>query len=292
MARNVSSAVSAQLFARQRRPVNVIIIHNLSGTTLRYAAAKTNYVFDGQIYVAKAFTYGAISTSAEGGIGRIEIKLDDTIRDMTGYADAANFEGKKVTSRRLFRDISGTTDYETTFTGWAEKPRFDYNWMTLPVVAETQITKRFPKRSYGALCDWVFGGTECNHDSLADLTSSSLVTTSLSIRGGVTHLYDTMLKNSSASKWVYGKLTCMVAGVSEERIVTDFETDASGGTVKFDVPYSTAISASTKYQLKVGCPKTWTACSGVSPWGPTSDNTVNFSGWLHVGKKPDKDLGK
>jgi hypothetical protein len=292
MARNVSSAVSAQLFARQRRPVNAITIHNLSGTTLRYSAAKNNYSFGGQTYIAKAFSYGEVSTSSEGGVGRIEVKLDDTIRDMTGYADAANFEGRKITIWRFFRDISGTTDYETVFTGWAEKPKFDYNWMELPVVAETQISKRFPKRTYGILCDWVFGGTECNKDSLADLTSDSLTTGGLSHRGGVTYLYDTMLKDGTASEWVGGKLFCKIAGTTEERIVIHHWSSASGGTIVYDVPFSLRVSGSTVYELKMGCLKTWANCKGVSPMGATGDNTANYSGWLHIGKKPDKDLGK
>jgi hypothetical protein len=280
MAKNISSAVSAQLFARQRRPVNAIIIHDLSGTTLRYAAANNNYTFGGDNYIAKSFTYGAIETSAEGGIGRFEVKLDNTIRDMAGYADAANFEGTKITIWRLFRDVSGTTDYETVVTGWAEKPSFDYNWMTLPAVAETQM------------CDWVFGGAECNRDSLADLTSDSLTTGGLTLRGGTTYLYDTMLKSGSASEWVHGKVFCLISGATEERGVIHHWSSASGGTVVFDVPFSVAISSSTKYELKMGCPKHWAACSGVSPMGATGDNTANYSGWLHVAKKTDKDLGK
>lgn len=138
--------------------------------------------------------------------------------------------------------------------------------------------------SYGRLCRWEFGGTECNVDGFADLSGASLsVSGATSDRGGSTVLYDATL-SQAADFWNYGRLTCNVGGVSQERRVVDFE---SGGTVVFDVLMSLDVSGLTKYALKAGCPKTWTACSAVSAWGPVSGNTVNFGGFLHVSKRGD-----
>ena len=102
-------------------------------------------------------------------------------------------------------------------------------------------------------------------------------------RGGTTVLYDAT-RAEAADFWNYGRLICMVGGASQERKVVDF---ISGGTLVFDVPMSADISGLTKYDLKAGCPKTWTACSAVSAWGPSSGNTVNYGGFPFMARPGD-----
>jgi hypothetical protein len=171
--------------------------------------------------------------------------------------------------------------------------------MRISAISGIQISKMFPKRNYGRLCPWKFGGTECNTSNKAPITSgSSLYRVGTAVRGGnpgnqtagVTSFYDTALQNSSASAWVYGRVSLLVGGTTEERNVIDFEVDVgTGGTVTFDVPCATTIGASTKYELIMGCPKTWVACSGASAWGPYSNNNqLNYGGFLHVSKRPDR----
>jgi len=288
MAKTHSSAVSAQLAATQRRPVNLITMALGSGVTLRYAAAKADVVFPaaGNTYTAKAFQYTAPSYSAEGQLTKVTFKLDDTAKDIAAYAAARSFKGKKITAWKIFRDASGTTDYDITFDGWMEKPSFDYTWASIIANAGMALDKTVPDRGYGRRCSWSFGGTECDTDGLA--SGASLDRSSITVRGGTTYFYDTTLKTSSASAWVNARVFLYVGGSTEERMGVDFEVTAgSGGTVMFDIPCSTNISASTKYQLIMGCTKSWIACSGASALGPTADNTANFSGFLHVTDKPE-----
>jgi hypothetical protein len=292
MAQTHSSAVSAQLAASVRRPVNLFILDLGSGVTLRYATAKSNVTFPsgGNTFTAKACSHDPIEYSANSHVGRVAVKLDNTAKDLAAYANATDFVGRKLTIWRIFRDASGTTDYDVVFSGYMEAPSFDYNWINISVVAGMSLSKTYPDRNYGRSCSWSFGGTECNTDSLADLTSNSLTTGGTVVRGGVTHLYDTMLHQSAASTWTHARVRMYVSGVTEERIATDFKvTAASGGTVFFDVPCATTIGASTRYEMIMGCSKNWTACSGVSAFGPTADNSANFGGFLHVARKADKD---
>ena len=279
MAKTLSTAVQAEQAAQQKRPVNLVILE-LDAGTLRYASSRTNVTFPsgGDVYTAKALGYGNVQTSSEGQIGRLTVKLDNTARDMAAYAAATAFKSRVLTVRKIYRDASGTTDYEEIFTGWMEEPTFDYNWISIPVTSGNPLSRRYPHRTYGKLCDLQFGGSICNVDGNADLTGAPLYVTGTSDRGGTTVLYDNAL-NQVNDFWNHGRLVCCISGSSEERIVKDF----SGGTVTFDVPFSTYVSGSTKYSLKAGCPKTWTACSGVSAWGPTADNTLNYGGFLHIG---------
>lgn len=289
MPKKISSAVSAQLSAQQRRPANLFILGLGSGVTLRYAAAKTNVTFPaaGDTYIAKAASYGKINTTTEGQVGRVSVRLDNTARDLAAYANQIGFKGRKLLIWRIFRDASGTTDYDTIFSGYMEEPNYDYNWMLITATSGLALDKKYPEKNYGRMCSLKFGGTRCNADGNSNLTSNSLATSSFTVRGGVTHFYDTMLKSSAASTWIHARIRLFVGGVTEERLGIDFKVSAGGGTVIFDVPCKTAISASTRYEMIRGCSKNWTACSGVSAFGPTADNRLNYGGFLHVGKNPD-----
>jgi len=292
MAKSHSTAVSAQLTASSRRPVNLFTLDLGSGVTLRFAASKTNVVFPaaGNTYTAKACSHDPVVNDYGNQVQRVTVRLGNTARDLTAYAEQIEFKGKTLFVWKIFRDASGTTDYDVILSGTMEDPDFDYNWMSIPVVMGVSLSRQYPDRNYGISCPYKFGGTECNQDSLADLASDSLTTHSTTVRGGVTYFYDTMLHQSAASAWTHARVRLLVAGVTEERLATNFQVSAgSGGTVIFDVPCSTDISAGTKYEMIMGCSKNWTCCSGASAFGPTGDNTANYGGFLHVAKTPDKD---
>jgi len=278
----LSTAIQTQQAAQEKRPVNLIILELDSGT-LRYAAAKQSITFPaaGNTYTAKAIGYGGVQTSSEGQIGRLSVRMDNTARDMMSYANTTQFKGRMLTIWKVYHDASGSTDYEEIFRGVMEDPSFDYNWITIPATSSLPLKQKYPNRTYGKMCDLSFGGAGlCNADNKTNLAAAPLYVTGTSDRGGVTHLYDNAL-NQAVDFWNYGRLSCYVGGVSQERTVVDF----SGGTVTFDVACSVSISSATRYSLKAGCPKTWAACSAVSPWGPTADNTVNYGGFLHVDQK-------
>jgi hypothetical protein len=103
MPKSISSAVSTQLAAQQRRPVNLFILDLGSGVTLRYAASKQNIVFPaaGNTYTAKAVTYNEVTTSLEGEVGRIEISFDNTVRDMAAFANVRTLKGRQQKNPNL-----------------------------------------------------------------------------------------------------------------------------------------------------------------------------------------------
>ena len=146
MAKAISGTIQTQQAAQEKRPINLIIL-SLGTGTLRYAAAKSNVTFPtgGNVYTAKAFTYGAVQTSLEGQISRVSIKLDNTQRDMMAYAAITPFKGMNVLIWKIYRDALGSAaDYEEVFNGTMEEPGFDYNWIMIPATAGSGLVRKYP----------------------------------------------------------------------------------------------------------------------------------------------------
>lgn len=146
MAKALSANVQTQQAAEEKRPVNLVIL-SLDTGTLRYAAAKNNVTFPtgGNVYTAKALSYDSVSTSLEGQVSRISIRLDNTIRDMASYHYATPFKGRSIVVWKVYHDALGAAaDYEEVFNGTMEEPNFDYNWINIPATAGTGLAKKYP----------------------------------------------------------------------------------------------------------------------------------------------------
>lgn len=146
MAKSLSANVLAQQAAQQKRPVNLVIL-SLDTGTLRYAASKQNVTFPtaGNVYTAKALTYSVVSTSIEGQMVRVTVRLDNTARDMFAYANSTPFKGRNLTIWKIWRDAVGAgADYEEIIDGTMEEPRFDYNWISIPVTSGTALGRKYP----------------------------------------------------------------------------------------------------------------------------------------------------
>jgi len=76
-----------------------------------------------------------------------------------------------------------------------------------------------------------------------------------------------------------------VGGTTHHRNVEDFED--TGNVVTLDIPVPTSIVSGDTYVIKKGCPKTWEACKGSYAYGPSSDNSQMFKGFIHMAKNID-----
>jgi len=132
------------------------------------------------------------------------------------------------------------------------------------------------------MCPLEFGGTECNTNGLADLTSLTAAGTADS--GSTTTLVDNALTQVD-DYWNHGKIKITKATVDYWRVVKDFV--AGTDTVTLDVAMPFAIDTDCTYVIFKGCDKTWDVCGGGSAWGPSGNNQANFGGCIHVSKKAD-----
>ena len=64
------------------------------------------------------------------------------------------------------------------------------------------------------------------------------------------------------------------------RNVVQFNSGTS--KVIFDVGFTAALDNSWTYNIYKGCSKTWESCGATKAYGPTTNNTANFQGFLHL----------
>lgn len=279
MTKSLEAAVVTQLDAQAKRPV--LLFELGLSTTLRFAAYRSSVVFPtgGDTYTAKAIKVSGISQSAEGELQRVTVEFDNVSRDMAAYADAEDFRGKSLVIKRVFLDAVASADnYVEVFNGTMEAPGgIGRQWLSLTAVCGKAINKKALSVAYQRACPWVFGGTECNTDSNADLTS--LTASGTADSGTTSTLVDDALTQAD-NVWKHGRIEIVKDGVTYFRTVKSFT--AATDTVTFDVELPVAVDDTTTYTMYRGCNKTWNTCSGSNAWGPSADNSANFGGFLHI----------
>ena len=281
MPRNIHANVLAQMDAANKRPVLLFEI-GLS-STLRFAAYKTNVVFPtaGNTYVAKAITISGVSQVLEGQIGRVTIQLDNVTRDMAAYVNNENFRGKSLVIKRVYLDALGSADYyNEVFNGHMETPsKISRHWLTVSATSGKPLSKKMLRSAYQKLCPWIFGGTECNTDGNADLTS--LTASGTADSGTTAKLVDSALTQAD-DYWNSGNIILVKGGVTYHRTVKNFV--AASDEIEFNVELPVAVDNTTTYTVYKGCDKTLDACTAINAWGPSADNSLNFGGCLHIVK--------
>jgi len=279
MPRDIPGGLVTQIDADQRRPV--ILLELGLSTTIRFAVSRNNIVFDGNTYTAKKVTFGSIGRSMGGTVGRVTLKFDNVAKDMAAYANAIDFEGKSITIKRIFLDdYDSATDYVGLFEGTLERPSsIDQQWLTVTAISGKDLSRNALTRRYQKLCSLTFGGSLCNQDSLADL--SSLTATGTADSGSTTTLVDNAL-TEEADYWNYGDIKITISGIPYHRIVKDF--DAANDEITWDVGLPVAVSSGDTYTVYKGCKKNWDTCLGNSTFGPSADNSANYGGFLHIGE--------
>lgn len=282
--KNLPATIVTQIDAQQSKPVLIFTL-NFS-TILRFAASKSNVTFPtaGNTYVAKAVMMDALSQEVNGNLTRVRVHFDNTAKDMAAYAVTYEFQGIILNVNRIFRDALGDASYyDELFNGPVETYEMDYNWCTITARSGFPLSTRCPSRIYQRKCPWTFGGTECNRDGLADITAAPLKVTGTADSGTTLTLIDNAL-TQAVDFWNYGILTCTKAGVTESRIVSDF--DATLDQVSVSIPFSFTINNATTYILTAGCDKIINTCRALSAYGPTASNNNNYGGFPFVGKRP------
>lgn len=286
MAKSLDANVITELNAQQKKPVLLFEVQ-LTGLTLRYAAYKTNLTFDGNVYSAKTMQTGNIQSNTEGQINRINIKLDNVSRDMATYANSYEFEGRLLTLKRIYLDANNNppstgTEYIELFSGIMEHPKeIGYHWFTISATIGKSLKVRTLKKTYTKLCNHRFGDSDaCNMDGNADLTVLKANGTADS--GTTSTLVDSALTEVS-DHWNNGIISITKSGTTYNRKVADFESATDRITLDLCLPV--VIDNTCTYTVCKGCDKTWEACKGTYAYGPSSDNSLNFGGFIHIGEE-------
>lgn len=283
MPKNIPNAVIAEMNAVGKRPV--LLFELGLSSTLRYAAYKTNVTFPtgGNVYTAKAITGGNVSQSLEGQIQRVTINFDNVSKDMAAYANLEDFRGKSLVIKRVYLDTVGDISYyNEVFRGHMEKPKFSRQWLTVTATSGKGLDRKVLKDPYQRMCPLEFGGTKCNTNGNADLTS--LTASGTADSGSTTTLVDNALTQAEGF-WNYGEIEITKGTKTYYRKVKSFT--AASDTVTFDVELPVAVDATCTYVIYKGCDKTLDTCKATVAWGPSADNNLNFKGFIHISKKAD-----
>jgi len=294
MSKDLSGATTTAIAidAQEKQPVLLFTQFLTFPTlTLRFCAYNTNLIFGGNTFTAKSVIFDGVGQSLEGQIGRVSVKYDNVLTDMTAYAFTQIFEGRRLFIQRIYLDDSGNpptaaTDYVEVFDGTMDTPsEIGREWLTVSATTGKALKKKTLLATYNKGCRHVFGDSFCNLDGLSDqssfvktgnLTSTSLTGTTFAGVGVLTQADD---------YWDFGRITIGKSGTSYNRIVSDFDNATSGGTLDLSLPVS--IDSSFRYILYKGCSKILTTCKGEEAYGPSGDNSVNFGGFGHIGKKQE-----
>ena len=198
MPRDLQAAVVTQMDATQKRPV--LLFELGLSSTLRFVAYNTNLVFPtaGNTYTAKNIQVNNVIQALEGQIGRVTVKFDNVSRDMASYAHNEDFRGINLTIKRVYLDALGNAlNFNELFNGYMERPsEITRHWLTVSATSGKPLTKKALTFPYQRMCPWIFGGSKCNTDGLADLTS--LTATGTADSGTTSTLVDNALTQADA----------------------------------------------------------------------------------------------
>jgi len=285
--KDLHANVITQLDAQQKRPC--LLFELGLASTIRFAAYVSNVTFPtaGSTYTAKAIEVSGIQQTIEGEVGRLTVKFGNVLRDMAAYANNEDFHGKSLIIKRVFLDDVASADYYVeVFNGFMERPKeISPLWLTVTATTGNPLNKKALSFHYQRMCPWVPGGTECDTDSLFDLTS--LTASGTADSGSTTTLVDNALTQAE-DYWNYGRIEITKSSVVYYRKVKNFV--AASDEVTFDVQLPFAVDNTCTYVIYKGCDQTWDTCEANNNWGPSADNSANFGGCLHVSKKQDADI--
>jgi len=276
----LETLVQTEVDAEWSRPVNIVEIA-LNAGTLRYAATNVNIVFPtgGNTYTAKAMDFGNIKGGINDQIEECDVALDNVSADMQGYNAAEPFDGKRLTWKKIYRNVLGSAlYYAKKFDGYMTEPDFTKQWCRIKCVRGKSLDRRLLTGIYAQECQNMFGDAKCNYSGFANLTS--LTASGTADSGTVSTLTDSDLTQVDDA-WNFGRIEITISGIVYHRRIVDF--DAATDTLYFDVPLHTAVSAGNAYQVWRGCNKTRNCCNAAYAYGPAASNVANFRGCQHIG---------
>jgi len=282
MPKSLPAQVVTQIDATTSQPVLLFELE-LDAGTLRYCAANTNLVFPtgGNTYTAQTIQVGAIESTAEGQINRVSLQFDNVSGEWTSYTNGEKFDGKQIVIKKVYRDALGSAIYyNELFRGYLEEvKKITRFWCEMSAVSGKPLGRQMLLDVYQERCNHLFGYGQCNYDGYADLTSLKVVGTADS--GTTSTLTDAALTQAD-DYWNHGQIQIIINSKTYYRKVADF--DAGTDTITLDVPLPVSISNGDSYIVYKGCDQTWKTCSAQNAWGPSSDNSANFGGFIHINR--------
>lgn len=292
MAKSFSANVNTAKDAQQQQPVLLVILE-LNLGTLRFALDKSDFVFAGNTYSARAIQFSGVQFTAEGQIGRVSLEFDNIDQAMSGYLNAEDFYGKALKLWRVWRDYTASADdYNELFNGFCEEiAEINNRWFKLNATYGKPLEQLNLLNLYTNRCNRVFGDDICNQDGLAGVTTSLTEKDVAVTSGSTNYVLNTSVSGSATTDyWKYGQIYIWnkTSGVTFSRRVTS----SSSGTSKifFDTSVGFAIDNTYHFNVRKGCDKNYDTCqaqqsSGGSPaYGPSGNNYLNFKGFIHASK--------
>jgi len=283
MAKDLSAAMIAQIDASGRRPILLYTL-TLDGLTVRYAGYSYDIVYNGETYTAKTIEYSGGTISKGKPLRKVSLTFDNTAGDMSSFISSYVFTKKALTISRIFLNIDdsvidGATNYIELFKGEMNTPgKVTNKNVVITARLGKDLSRKLNKRKHLKYCQWTFGSKECNFLGYADLTSASITKSGTATGGTNTTLIDTGKLDQADNYWNYGPVQITKDTVVYTRRVEDSDQSSKELTLDIAVPFT--IDGTCTYQVWKGCPKTWDACTGAEPWGPSGDNSYQFGGFI------------
>ena len=266
--RDTTTLVSGILAQEANKPVEIYDVY-LDSQTLHFSAFDRDLSFfdpDGnaQTYTALGISRNPIKTSVETKVDSCTIRLDNVNRAMSSYIASEEFRGRKIVVRKIFADISGTwtkDDDIYLFNGIMDKPVVGEGAMEVGCVSRAGTFElECPKRSYTLLCPWKFASSGCV-DGLSADTLYALASGTVTAGSTATVIKDTN-RSEETNYWRYGEVEFTSGDNNGAK--RNVETSTANDSFEVDISLSTVPSAGDTYEVKRGCDKTITRCSGLS----------------------------
>jgi hypothetical protein len=91
---------------------------------------------------------------------------------------------------------------------------------------------------------------------------------------------------NSDDYWNFGTVRIGKSGTTYTRVVDDYVSGTSRVSWTLGLPVT--LDSTYRYEIQKGCPRTMEACSGTYSYGPYKNNSLNFGGFVHIGRSRDK----
>jgi len=266
--RDTTALVSGIITQEANKPVEVYDVY-LDDQTLHFAAFDRDLSFfdpdgDAQTYTALGISRNPIKTSAETKVDSCSIRLDNVNRAMSSYIASTEFRGRKIVLRKIFADVSGTWTKDDDIylsNGIMDKPVVGEGAMEIGCVSRAGTFElECPKRSFTLLCPWKFASSGCV-DGLSAATLYNLQSGTVTA-GSTTSVIKDSNRSEATNYWRYGEVSFTSGDNDGEK--RNVETNTANDSFEVDIALDDAPDTGDTYEIKRGCDKTITRCSGLS----------------------------
>ena len=273
--------------ADSKAPI-ILVEQYLDDITLRWALSKSNITFPSggtSVYYARTFHFDNYEMAIDGQMDALSIEFDNVDGYFDAYLEAYDFQRRTISVKRIYRSgeseviPADPTMYNEIFFGEMEQPQAkDETIMSFPANAGDTIDPPVLNKYYGSFCQHRFGDNECS----IDLRSSDYYTSG-EANGGSTSMLKSLALNQDSGTWKYGMVNITHDGTKYRRKIKNHSANATSGEVHLDIAVPVTIASGDLFTIEKGCDFSWVTCAANNEWGPETDNTTNFIGFIHIG---------